>query len=736
MLIMDAHEPKLVRTLSLLDITMIGIAAMIGGSIFVLIGTAIGFAGPAVIIAFLLNAIITTFTAMSYAELGSSIPEVGGGYRWIREGLPRPMHFINGWLGWFAHIVATSLYAISFGTFMQGLLHTIGVNYTYADKLFATLAILALAYVNYRGASPTGRIGNIITFVQLGVICIFIISGLVVMHTKPDWIINFADFAPFGIYGILAAMMLTFIAFEGYEVIVQAGEEAKNPRKDIPKAIFISIIAVTIIYIAIAVIAIGATQAEEDGASWKFIGSYGELGIIKSADTFIPFGAYLVLFGGMVSMLAALNASMFSSSRVAVAMGRYYNLPHILSKIHARNRTPYIAIAVSSSIMLLMIYIFPLQEIAIAAGLIFLILFSQVNAAAINIRKVYGNRLTYGFKTPLFPIVPIIGMLLTIGLALYIIVTQPMSLVVTIVWVAIGLIMYKMYSFKQEVEHLAPLLAARGDVIRKDFRILVPYIPEDPIRLIRYAINIAKSTDGEINVLRVITVPYQVPLSTGVAFVDDAVRSFEPTRRILEDSNTVYHYLIRISHDSIDALLASIEEQKIDLLVYDFDIFKNSKRLQLLLTCDTIALKVSDESNAKRVLAFYDDEGVHSKLVIKLLGWLRDAQKTVVYPSRLEGIDYVNEKDKLHAYGCDVVEVKPSDKIDKEWLVDLILRSVKEHEPELIVLPASILGINILNNVYILRALESIDCNMIVAKSFTIPAIHKAKLLFRKILYR
>jgi len=231
-------------------------------------------------------------------------------------------------------------------------------------------------------------------------------------------------------------------------------------------------------------------------------------------------------------------------------------------------------------------------------------------------------------------------------------------------------------------------------------------------------------------------VPYQVPLSTGVAFVDDAVRSFEPIKRILEDSNTVYHYLIRISHNNIDALLASIEEQRIDLLVYDFDIFKNSKRLQLLLTCDIIALKVSDESNAKRILAFYDEEGEHSKLVIKLLDWLKDAKKIVVYPSRLEGIDYVNEKDKLHAYGCDVVEVKPSDKIDKEWLVDLILRSVKEYEPELIVLPASILGINILNNVYILRALESIDCNMIVAKSFTIPAIHKAKLLFRKILYR
>lgn len=730
---MSENEPQLVRTLSLLDITMIGIAAMIGGSMFVLIGPAIDLAGPAVIIAFILNAIITTFTAMSYAELGSSIPEVGGGYRWIREGLPRPLPFINGWLGWFAHIVATSLYAISFGTFMQGLLHAIGMELQHADKLFATISIIALAYVNFRGVSPTGHAGNIITFIQLGVIGVFVSLGLVVMHSKPDWVINFTDFAPFGTYGILAAMMLTFIAFEGYEVIVQAGEEAKRPRKDIPRAIFISIASVTIIYISIALVAIGATEASE--LTWRFIGSQGELGLMKAADTFIPFGAFLILFGGMVSMLAALNASMFSSARVAVAMGRYYNLPHILSKIHPHNRTPYIAILVSSSIMLLILYTFPLQEIAIAGGLIFLILFAQVNAAAINIRKVYGKRLTYGFKTPLFPMIPMIGIILTSALALYIMVAQPIGLVVTITWIGIGLLMYKVYAFRHEVEHIAPLLAARGDVIRKEFRILVPYIPDDPMRIIRYAIDIAKSVDGELNILRVITVPYQIPLSSGVAFVDDAVRSFEPTRKVLEDSNVIYHYLLRISHNSIDALLASIEEQKIDLLIYDFDSFKGNRRLQMLLTCNAIVLNVVEESKTKKVLAFYDDEEEHSKLVLKVLDWLSDTQRSIVYLSRLEGIDYVNEKDRLQAHGYEVIESRALGKVSKEWLADLIVKSVREHNPDLIVLPASILGIDILNNTYMLSVLDMVNCNMIIARSFTFPAINKVRLLVRKILH-
>ncbi|MDQ5868731.1 MAG: amino acid permease, partial [Thermoproteota archaeon] len=88
------HQHRLVRTLGLVDVVMIGIAGMIGGAIFVLVGPAIGLAGSAVIIAFIINGIITVFTAMGYAELGSAMPEAGGGYLWVREGLPRPNAFI------------------------------------------------------------------------------------------------------------------------------------------------------------------------------------------------------------------------------------------------------------------------------------------------------------------------------------------------------------------------------------------------------------------------------------------------------------------------------------------------------------------------------------------------------------------------------------------------------------------------------------------------------------------
>src|SRR5215210_270202 len=148
------HQHQLVRTLSLMDIIMVGIAGMIGGAIFVLTGPAIGLAGSAVILAFIINATITLFTAMAYAELGSAMPEAGGGYLWIREGLPRPNAFISGWMAWFAHIIAGSLYAVGFASFLGSLLESLGLGVTEPlfgivpiDKIMAVACVAAFTYI-------------------------------------------------------------------------------------------------------------------------------------------------------------------------------------------------------------------------------------------------------------------------------------------------------------------------------------------------------------------------------------------------------------------------------------------------------------------------------------------------------------------------------------------------------------------------------------------------------------
>jgi basic amino acid/polyamine antiporter, APA family len=761
---------------------MIGIAGLVGGAIFVLTGPAIGLAGGAVIVAFIINAIITLFTAMGYAELGSAIPEAGGGYLWVREGLPRPNAFISGWMAWFAHIVAGSLYAVGFGSFLFSLLKMINILGDHPlfgiipfDKLIAVASIAAFTYINVKGVSETGKVGTIVTIVQLGTIAALIGAGFWTMHDHPNWRGNFVDFMPNGIGGIVAAMGLTFIAFEGYEIIVQTGEEVKNPKKNIPRAIFISLAVVVVLYCLVAFVSIGAIFPK-DVPAWKYIGHYGDLGITKAAALFLPYGAFIVLAGGIVSSLAALNATTFSSSRVSFAMGRHYNLPHQLSSIHSKYKTPHVAIIISGVIMAVMAYALPLDQIAVAAGVIFLLLFTQVNMAVINIRRIYGDKLDYGFKIPFFPIIPIVGIFLKLGLALYLLVTQPMSWVISALWIVVGFALYRMYTFKKEIEHYAPLVTSEGDLTRKEYRILIPYTPENPDRLLRYAIRVAKEYDGEVNVLRILTVPNQTPLSAGIAFADAARKSFEPLEKMLEQENILNHYLFRISHDANEAVLATIEEQKIDLVITDFETYRNNKKLQTLITCNVLAIRTTgddltlfESSNEvktdltpaaqragrtikKNMVVLYDG-GYNSDLVLKATSWLEHSGKfnvsVLAVNRRLEGhpaedakeledriVQDNMRKEYLEQVGVEFNEIYLSQETGKssEKFADLILSAVNASQPDLVVTGATIGKFSFFNNSHLLSLLDQLNCPIVIAREITFPGVHRAKAWFLKLI--
>jgi APA family basic amino acid/polyamine antiporter len=771
-----------------MDIIMVGIAGMIGGAIFVLTGPAIGLAGNAVILAFIINAVITLFTAMAYAELGSAMPEAGGGYLWIREGLPRPNAFLSGWMAWFAHIIAGSLYAVGFGAFLYQL---IGPNVAGIlsdqplfgiipfDKLLAVTSIAAFTYLNIKGTSETGKTGTIVTIVQLGTILCLIIAGFWTIYDNNNssnsplnsTTNNFADFMPTGIAGLVAAMGLTFIAFEGYEIIVQTGEEVKNPKRNIPRAIFVSLAIVVVLYCLVAFVSIGAISPQGIPA-WRFIGEGGELGIMKAAEMFLPYGALIVLGGGMVSTLAALNATTFSSARVAFAMGRHYNLPHKLSSIHPINRTPHIAIVISGIIMAFMAYALPLADIAVAAGVIFLLLFTQVNIAAITIRRIYGNKLSYGFKTPFFPVIPIAGIFLKLGLALYLLVTQPLSWGITILWILVGFILYRMYTFKQEIQHYAPIVTSEGDLKREEYRILIPYTPEDPDRLLKYAIRIAKETAGEVNILRVITVPHQTPLSAGVAFADTAKRSFEPLEKILDKENIPSHYLVRVSHDATEAILATIEEQRIDILITDFEMLRRDRKLLTLMTCKVLAIKAENdtlelepkrkhinieenmgehpiaEGEKRNMVVIYDGSG-HSDVLLRATSWLEHSGmfrviliSLVRRESDSSSGDVANQKsgsvsmhqEYLSQLGVNLKEIALPE--GSPVAADTILATVSMFQPDIVIMGASVGNHFVFQNPDFLALLDQFNCPVVIARDFTIPGVHRAKSAIMRVLSR
>ena len=615
----------LVRSLSLSQAIMIGVASMIGGAIFVLVGPGISAAGPALIIAFLLNGVITLFTALTYAELGSALPATGGGYKWVREGLPRPNSYLSGWMAWFAHTIAGSLYAVAFGTFLGHLLASAEIIDSSLglplEKIFAAIAIIIFTFINIRGSSHTGKVGSAITFSQLIIIGILIIAALAAMTlTNPNWPANFRDFFPNGTTGLVLAMGLTFIAFEGYEIIAQAGDEIKKPKKNIPKAILISLGIVVSVYVLFAFVFIGGLNPlQVEQPAWEFIGSFGELGIIEAAEYYLPFGALIVLAGGFVSTLAALNATTFAASRVSFAMGRNHDLPPMFNKLHKKYRTPYVSTICSGIVMMILAMSFDLTMIALAASVMFLFLFVQVNAACITIRRLAKEKkLVYGFKTPFFPLIPVIGFASAAILSVYLLFSYPMSWAIAIVWILAGFLIYRLYTSKKEKEYHAPLVFNQAPEERKEYRILVVFSKRTATRLTKLAAAIADQKNGEISFLNVITVPKQTPLSFASKSGETGIGTFDKFKKSI--SHSIRHrYFVRLSHDPTEAILATAEEQGINTMIIDFSFLRKNRKLLSLSTCDIIGVKLGQkfDKDISNIIVSYD-KGRHSNLGLEI----------------------------------------------------------------------------------------------------------------------
>lgn len=540
--VLEPHETELARSLSEFDITMIGVGAMIGAGIFVLTGIAAGTTGPSLMLAFVLNGIVTIFTAMVYAELGSSIPEAGGGYLWVKDALGRNQSFLAGWMSWFSHAVAGALYALGFGSFSGELFARGGIDLPELvglgpNKYLGILIGLIFLGINFRGASETGLAGNIVTIAKLVVIGAFVVAGVWAMIRQPQ--ISARQFEPFfprGFGQVFVAMGITFIAFEGYEIIVQAGEEVRNPQRAIPRAIFKSLLIVIPIYVLVAVTAIGAVRIAGDQATWEFLGEHAELGLAEAAANLLPFGTVIILIGGLLSTVSALNATTFSSTRVSFAMGRDHVLPDAFARVHRRFKTPYIALMATGLIILAMVAFVPIEDVAAAADVMFLLLFLQVNYAVIRIRGEFGDRLDYGYLMPFYPWVPIIGMITKAFLAVYLFQFSPLAWLFAGLWIAVGVGVFVAYArTRVEVEDRPRVMFERKSTVRTGSSVLAAIgNPETTGPILSVATAAARARGSEVVALSVVQIPRTIPMSEGRRHTSEA----EPNVRAIAEYTT------------------------------------------------------------------------------------------------------------------------------------------------------------------------------------------------------
>lgn len=623
-------EVRLSREMTLMDTTLIGVGAMIGAGIFVLTGIAAGVAGPALIVAFALNGVVAVLTAMSYAELGSCYHDAGGGYLWVKEGLPRWNGFLSGWMSWFAHAVACSLYALGFGAYFDHVLHEFGWSLPEwgllsPQKLLAVVIALIFGYVNYRGASETGKIGNLVTIAKLVILAIFVGFGLSIILERGSLTAALTPFMPHGWDGVFKAMGLTFIAFQGYEVIAQCSEEVRNPRRNIPLATFLALVIVVPIYILVALTAFG-TVRPEGMTSWDYLAMYKETALVQVAQTFFVGGGVMLLVGGIISTMSALNATVFSSSRVAFAMGRDRNFPTFFGAVSKSKFTPHWSILFSIVIVVIMAVSLPIEDVASAADIMFLLLFLQVNIAMIRLRK-KRPELDRGFVAPLYPWLSIAGILMLLFLAVYMFNYSLVAWVVTAVWVGLGLATYRFYAASREVAHVRKVTALE-DLERKQYRILACLSsPKSAPALAHMAVAIAKKHKASITFLHVIEAHEGQKLPEGARDVERVLPLLDTAVSMARSADITSTSIVQVAHRVSHGIVEAAEEERCNLLMIgrrrDPGILDRvfSSLVETILrksTSEVAILHGSFDERAVRKVVLPLGANVHSQLAVEL----------------------------------------------------------------------------------------------------------------------
>jgi amino acid transporter/nucleotide-binding universal stress UspA family protein len=654
----------LARSLTYFDATMIGVGAMIGAGIFVLSGMAAGEAGPAALLAFALNGVVTLITAFSYAELASAIPEAGGGYAFVKRAFSGPIGFVSGWMLWFAYTVACALYAVGFGGYFMELLHA---YYPAASKALlslvghhgaiaiATTAISAVFIsLNVIGANVTGKAENVITMGKILVLGLFIVFGFVALGRNPSLLEgNFTPFFPKGAGGVLVAMGLTFIAFEGYDLIATVSEEIKEPTRNIPRATFTSLFIAVTIYLLIILVSIGAVDvtaftdvygkqpADLDvpdarvldpsdpavNTVWEVLGTYRETGIVRAAENFMPaVGVLVIVFGGLLSTMSALNATVLASSRVAFSMGRENMLPTALAIIHPVRRTPHVAVLVTGAILIFMAVALPIEVVGSAASVLFLLSFALVNASLILIR-LREPHLSKAYRVPLFPWVPAVGIVVNLALALYQFVFSPAAWIVSLSWIALGVVVYAVYARSQAApEELAPILMEEVLELR-GYSVMVPVRNHSQARLLGILGSaIACDMNGEVLALHVVRVPTQLSLAEGRRYLAEGRALMETVIGEARQRDVPVHTLLRVGRNVSQVIQMTVRERGVDLMLLGWPgyTYANGVALGGLINlvgtnppCDLAVVRFRQREVPERIL-IATVGGPHAPLALKL----------------------------------------------------------------------------------------------------------------------
>lgn len=355
------------KELSLFQVTLAGIGVILGAGIYALIGVASGIAGNAIWLSFAIGAVIALLTGLSYAELSSVFKKDAGEYDYIQSAFNRKLALYIGIVIIFAGIITAATVSLGFALYFSALFKT-PIIY------IAILTTLVLSLINYYGIKESSWFNSVSTFIESFGLILIVILGF-----KYIGKVNYLEM-PNGFNGVLQATALIFFAFLGFDNIIKLAEETKNPQKIIPKAIMLSIVISSIIYILVALVAVSVLGWQGLSASSAPLADVAKVAFGGTAIFAIL--AVIALFSTSNTILV----SLVTTSRMIYGMAEEKGLPKYFMLVDKKTRTPWVAVFLIMIITILFILIGDIKLVAGFANLGLFITFAFVNLAVVVLR--------------------------------------------------------------------------------------------------------------------------------------------------------------------------------------------------------------------------------------------------------------------------------------------------------------------------------------------------------------
>ncbi|MBI2827712.1 MAG: amino acid permease [Acidobacteria bacterium] len=434
------------RSLTALDLTLLGIGAIIGTGIFVLTGTAAANqAGPAIVVSYMVAGLACAFAALCYAEFAAMIPIAGSAYTYAYATLGEIFAWMIGWDLILEYAVGSMTVAIGWSGYFQRILAGFGLQLPAwmaaapaaapgaVVNLPAVVIVLLIMVLLVVGIRESARFNAVMVAIKIAAVLFFLVSGS--WYVRPD---NWTPFMPYAWSGVMTGAAVVFFAYIGFDAVSTTAEEAKNPRRDLPIGIIASLVICTILYVAVAAVLTGIVPVVEFRQDAQFLNApvaYA-LSVINQ-----DWAAGLVSAGAVAGITSVLLVMLMSQPRIFFSMSRDGLLPRGVSKVHPRFQTPYITTIITCLIVALTAGLVPIQVVGEMTSIGTLFAFVVVSMAVIVLRIARPDA-HRPFRVPGGSIVPVLGVVS----CLYLMVSlSVMTWVRLLVWLDLGMLIYWFY---------------------------------------------------------------------------------------------------------------------------------------------------------------------------------------------------------------------------------------------------------------------------------------------------